>query len=491
MAAFIIYALRWAVTLTLLYSLFRILLQRETFHRLNRAVLLAVLMVSPLLPLIPVHTEQPTTFDVVLTHIEEPLLRPSSSETVSQDMSAALDNDEAASGLWVRYCAYIYIIGIAVSLVTYLFRLLTLMRHLRRCRRISHPSIPSDVHLLLDMGATQPCSWMRWIIMGPMDLKQNAEPILRHELAHVSMRHSWDLLLCDLTCCLLWCLPFAWMLRQDLVGVHEFQADEAVLRGGVTQEDYEHLLVRKAVQCQTLPIMNTLRRGALKKRFAMMYRRRSSRWTRLRLLYLVPALAACIWVSARAEEYGFFLNGTPISNEEVKEISPSSIQDVVVLRNSKRVMIRTASETKHTELPKHEEAQGEAEPATDEQMPQFPGGKGAMQQYISKHVRYPQAAIEKGVTGTVIADFFIEADGRVTNVNATYLQAATDEGRIKGIACSQGNTNVSESDMDRGIRALQEQTVELIQGMPRFEPARRKGRAVRQKMELPITFGLN
>ena len=49
MAAFIIYAIRWAVTLTLLYSLFRILLRRETFHRLNRTVLLAILLVSPLL----------------------------------------------------------------------------------------------------------------------------------------------------------------------------------------------------------------------------------------------------------------------------------------------------------------------------------------------------------------------------------------------------------------------------------------------------------
>ena len=49
MATFIIYAIRWAVTLTLLYSLYRLLLRRETFHRLNRAVLLAILVVSPLL----------------------------------------------------------------------------------------------------------------------------------------------------------------------------------------------------------------------------------------------------------------------------------------------------------------------------------------------------------------------------------------------------------------------------------------------------------
>ena len=89
MAAFIIYAIRWAVTLTLLYSLYRLLLRCETFHRLNRAVLLAILVMSPLLPLIPLHTDEPTTFDEVLTRIEGPLLSLSTSEDVAGDALAA------------------------------------------------------------------------------------------------------------------------------------------------------------------------------------------------------------------------------------------------------------------------------------------------------------------------------------------------------------------------------------------------------------------
>ena len=70
MAAFIIYAIRWAVTLTLLYLLFRLLLRRETYHRLNRAVLLAILVVSPLLPLLPLRTDEPTAMDAMLARIE-------------------------------------------------------------------------------------------------------------------------------------------------------------------------------------------------------------------------------------------------------------------------------------------------------------------------------------------------------------------------------------------------------------------------------------
>ena len=356
MATFIIYAIRWAVTLTLLYSLYRLLLQRETFHRLNRSVLLAILVVSPLLPLVPLHTDEPTAIDSVLTRIEEPLMSLSSDANNADATIVNQESENTASGLWVRYCAYIYIIGVVVALAIYMFRLLTLVRIIRRSHRISHPIVPKDVHLMLDMRIKQPSSWMHWIIIGPIDLKQNAETVLRHELAHVRMRHSWDVILCDLSCRLLWCLPFAWMLRQDLVDVHEFQADEAVLHGGVTLEEYEHLLVRKAVQTQVLPIMNTLRRGVVKKRFAMMHCSRSSRWSRLKLLYLIPAFAACLWVSAQAEEYKIYINGKlwsslkadcfyindrRVSKEEMDAIDPATIKRIDVSDSQRTVSIKT------------------------------------------------------------------------------------------------------------------------------------------------------
>ena len=110
MAAFIIYAIRWAVTLTLFCSLFRLLLRRETYHRLNRAVLLAILVVSPLLPLLPLHTDEPTAMDAMLTRIEEPLMSLSSDANNADATFVAQESEDATPGLWVRYLAYIYII---------------------------------------------------------------------------------------------------------------------------------------------------------------------------------------------------------------------------------------------------------------------------------------------------------------------------------------------------------------------------------------------
>ncbi len=490
MVAFIIFAIRWAVTLTLLYSLYRLLLRRETFHRLNRAVLLAILVVSPLLPLLPLHTDTPTAMDAVLTRIEGPLTSLPSDENAAGNALTAQESEGTKSGLWLRYGAYIYIIGIAVALATYLFRVLTLVRVIRRSRRIAHPMVPDRVHLMLDMRITQPSSWMHWIFIGPIDLKQNAETVLRHELAHVRLRHSWDVVLCDLTCRLLWCLPFAWMLRQDLVDVHEFQADEAVLRGGVTIDEYEHLLVRKAVQTQVLPIMNTLRRGALKKRFAMMHCGQSSQWSQLKLLYLVPALTACLWVSAQAEEYTTYLNGKLAIQEVHESINPSTIEHVDVIQSQKTVLKETATESVDT---------GRTRPGVrsdvtydkPELKPQFPGGDAAMQLYISQHIRYPNIAIENDAEGTINVEFFVEENGSITNVKALESSPASGKSDIVVTAYRQVNGNISALDKDEGNRALQESSEELIRGMPLFEPGRKQGKAVRTKVTLPITYQLN
>ena len=472
MVAFIIFAIRWAVTLTLLYSLYRLLLRRETFHRLNRAVLLAILVVSPLLPLVPLHTDRPTAMDAVLTRIEGPLTSLPSDENVAENALAAQESEGATSGLWLRYGAYIYIIGIAVALATYLFRMLSLVRVIRRSRRIDHPMIPDNVHLMLDMRITQPSSWMHWIFIGPIDLKQNAETVLRHELALVRLKHSWDVVLCDLTCRLLWCLPFAWMLRQDLVDVHEFQADEAVLRGGVTIDEYEHLLVRKAVQTQVLPIMNTLRRGALKKRFAMMHSGPSSRWSRLKLLYLVPALAACLWVSAQAEEYNTYLNGKLVTQEEIVAIDPSTIERVDVIHSQKKVLIETAPEPFDIV----------------DQMPRFPGGDAAFYQYMAQHVRYPEVATENGVEGTVTVKFIVEADGRITHVQA--VDSPSDEADAKVYAYGPSDKQPSEDEDDEGHRALREAAEELFRGMPPFEPGRQSGKPVRVQLTKKVIYAL-
>ena len=71
MVAFVVYVMKWAFTLTLLYSLYGLLLRRETFHGVNRVVLLSVLFLAMVLPFCRVSTEHVTFMSRQVAEVEQ------------------------------------------------------------------------------------------------------------------------------------------------------------------------------------------------------------------------------------------------------------------------------------------------------------------------------------------------------------------------------------------------------------------------------------
>ena len=134
---------------------------------------------------------------------------------------------------------------------------------------------------------------IRGDVRGGLCLRRRT--ILVHEQAHQRLGHSWDLLLVDLLGCLQWFNPAMWLLRVELRAVHEYEADEQVLRCGVDAKDYQMLLIKKAVGGRWYSIANSLNHSNLKNRITMMLRKRSSRWARAKALYVLRLRA---WRSA-------------------------------------------------------------------------------------------------------------------------------------------------------------------------------------------------
>lgn len=297
MATFLIYITEWALTLTLLYSLYGLLLRRETFHDINRGFLLLILCLSALLPLCPVETEHVSTLsrrlDVIETTIYESVsATPASMSTGSTQATISLSP-------WPRVLAWVYITGAAVCMGHYLLSLASLARLITRGHRIETKGMPRGVRVIYSAGLPVSCSWMCWIMTGSKETARRGNPILEHELAHVLLGHSLDMLLCELTARLLWFLPFAWMLRKDLRDVHEFQADRKVLRSGIEEEGYQHLLIRHAVNQQAPSVANSFAHSTIKKRLVMMCRRPSTRKAALKTIYLLPLVLIAVTAFAR------------------------------------------------------------------------------------------------------------------------------------------------------------------------------------------------
>ncbi len=297
MATFLVYVAEWALTLTLLYSLYGLLLRRETFHDINRGILLLILCLSAILPLCPVETEHASTLSQQLDVIETTIYESVSATPAT--MSAGSTQATISLSLWPRVLAWVYITGVIICMGHYLLSLASLARLITRGDRVQAKGMPRGVRVIYSAGLPVSCSWMCWIMTGSMETARRGNPILEHELAHVRLAHSLDMLLCELTARLLWFLPFGWMLRKDLRDVHEFQADRKVLRSGIEEEGYQHLLIRHAVNQQAPSVANSFAHSTIKKRLVMMCRRPSTRKAALKTIYLLPLVLIAVTAFAR------------------------------------------------------------------------------------------------------------------------------------------------------------------------------------------------
>lgn len=92
-----------------------------------------------------------------------------------------------------------------------------------------------------------------------------------------------------------------------------------------------------------------------------------------------------------------------------------------------------------------------------------PEGREAFYKYISKHIKYPRAAQQANINGTVYVQFVIDLDGSISNAQV-----------VKGIGYG-----------------CDEEAIRVIQNAPKWTPGKQRGRPARVRMVLPVSFKLN
>lgn len=97
-----------------------------------------------------------------------------------------------------------------------------------------------------------------------------------------------------------------------------------------------------------------------------------------------------------------------------------------------------------------------------EQQPQYPGGMGALNQWLGSNIKYPVMAAENGIEGRVVVQFVVERDGSVSGVHV-----------VRGVDPS-----------------LDKEATRVVSAMPKWIPGKQNGSAVRVKYTVPVTFRL-
>ena len=293
MGLFFIYSLKVAFCLIAFYLLFKLLLGKETFHSFNRLVLLLVMVVSILLPWVKVTTAEPTAIAEGMISIESAI---ASTEVV---------DSETPDGLTaIQLLFIIYIIGIAVFFLREVVSVFSLIRLIRRGTPLTAGQAgvsQRGVQVVLMKDEIAPFSWFRHVVLSEKDFRENPREILTHELAHIRLGHSWDVAVCNLLIIFQWWNPAAWLLKRELQNVHEFEADEAVIKRGVDAKQYQLLLIRKSVGERLFSMANNLNHQSLKKRITMMTTKKSSPWQKAKVLVALPMAALAVAAFANTE----------------------------------------------------------------------------------------------------------------------------------------------------------------------------------------------
>ncbi|WKN43552.1 TonB family protein [Tunicatimonas pelagia] len=368
--------------------------------------------------------------------------------------------------------------------------------------RRSHYEIFDGVYIRKIQDIEGSFTFFNWIFLNA-DINKNQPDynvILKHEQAHATLGHTYDVLFFELFKVCFWWLPTAWLTTQEIKKIHEYQADAYALKS-YSIDQYSSILISSTLKSNGLSLASSFHDGLIKKRLTAM--KNQAKNVSLWKLGALSALGALLFIAfACSEEL----------DQEIKEMGNQSnaisfydlpadmqtglreikdqlsfmkvdvpegkdISDVEKLQNLDPELIHTMNVNKidrtiYLALKKEgvnfnyladmSRIDGELFTVVEE-MPEYVGGMDAFYQYVANEVKYPAQARQQSVEGHVFVQFVVEKDGSLTDVQV-----------IKGIGAG-----------------CDQEAVRVVENSPAFKPGKQRGKPVRVRMVMPITFILN
>ena len=424
--------IRWMIMSTLatglFYALYLWLFRRDRWFDLSRAYLFIILGFCSMFPWfqLPASVMSSTPATEFLMTVDNP----------ERYVVGNIPMEEPELSLKLDIIPSIYFGGVALMLAILIIQLTVQAMRIRRLRR-EYPvygrgngfDIPKGALLILIPDNTEPYSFFKHIVVGTRGLdEEEMRCILAHESVHVSRNHSIDIVCMRVSCCVLWFIPFAWMMLNELRAVHEYQADAAAADGD--NKDYLRLLYRQTTGFGYGHITNKFNSINIKKRIVMMNKTKS-RFGAWKMLAALPVAALLMMVGCK--------QGAPentVVEEETAVVNEATVEPIIFKNDS---------------MPEGLVA------------PEYPDGGEALYKYIADNIHYPEQAKADGLEGRVVVQFTVTDKGDIVNVEIA-----------KGIG-----------------GGCDEEALRVVKGMPKWKPAIYEGKAVSVQYCIPINFKLH
>ena len=365
------YIIKSALVLAMLYVCIMPLLEKETFHRLNRIIILGCLILSFFVPFIHFTGGTNPTVNMLRQAVQLPEIM--------------IDGNGSEQSTWnladIMIC--IYIIGVVAIFTMTVVQTASLILRLRKCEQIANNRGNT---IVLTNYTISPFCFFHYIVMSRDDYANNRGFILTHEQEHIRLRHYIDLIILQVATIIQWFNPFVWLIGKNLKAIHEFEVDEAVLNKGIDATQYQQFLVIKAVGNRLQPFANNLNKESLKRRIIMMNQKKSNRWMMLKALFVIPVATLAVSVFANTSDMSSMAKA---ANTTANSISTNNMQ------------------TKQSDIKSSDKV---------EVMPEFKGGNKAMMEFLMMNMKYPESAVKAKQQGKAVVGFVVKKDGTVSDV---------------------------------------------------------------------------
>ncbi|WP_198174818.1 TonB family protein [Spirosoma arboris] len=490
-----------------------LLLRRHTFFSLNRAYLLASVILSLILPLAILPTKTVETLPVTMPVgvIALPV-----STVVAAPVETGPDWEQL--GIWT------YALVTLVLLVRLGIRVGRLVWLIRQSPRQVH----EDYVLVQPNDPKLPTfSFFQYVILNPADTRN--ELIIQHELVHVRQCHSADVLGMGLLQAFFWACPTLWLMDRLIRQVHEFLADKPASQ----PTEYARFLVAYSFGTQLgLSGPDTLTNSffnpsLLKQRIMMLHQKATTRWALGKYALVIPLVFSLLAMTTAREEIAAVVSqvtdetitvsgkvtsavdGKPLPGAHVvvvgtRQGAQTNAQGHFQLENVPKTAMLGVSFVGFTSMvipvenrttidvalaladpnelptmgataaykgikpnptmpirtpPSSETINGEVYTAVEEPAV-FPTGIPGLMQYVAHTLRYPAKAKAAGVQGNVFVQFVVLPTGAVSSAVVK-----------KGIGSG-----------------CDEEALRIVRQMPKWIPGKQNGKAVATQYVLPIQF---
>ena len=395
MNSLVTYLIEASICLTVCFLFYRYVLSDLTFFRMNRAILLGMLLISGLFPLLSFELIQVNSAGI--------------NEIVLPEFVIDQNVEEAQKTISIlEIVSWVYVLGALVTFVHLMLGYIVSQRMLGKAKLIKHQN-----HWIAIHPKFIPASFFEYILLPAFDPQRSDQrQIILHESMHIKLKHSWDLLLIQFAKIIFWFNPLIYQYERSLREIHEYQADQGVT-STYSKKEYSGLLLQLITKGHGWQFMNNFNQFQTKKRIIMMSKPKSENRQKSRFLFALPVVALLFFIfSCEITPEDEIEGPTQMGEKATPSIGGSSINARINDMGKDGKEIFDVVETQ----------------------PNPSGGMQGWNQYLAANLRYPEEAKRLGIAGTVIVVFVVNTDGSLSDIDILRgVGGGTDEEAIRVI----------------------------------------------------------